>query len=467
MADTEKLLQEGIAAAKAGKRDAARTALMQVVEVDERNERAWLWLAGVVDDPADQRVCLENVLDLNPENTQAKKGLAWLNEKYPAPAEEPPAPPEVPAATQPTVVLDKAPAATQPTIVLDKEAPAPAETGPTRQLSYDGKTPVVTRPKDPVPEQPPPAPPAPPEPPPSPCPYCGAPTSLQQGRCPKCHRDLTARGDVPERRSIATTILAILWMLSGIPTVLGGILYIGAAIYLSLAIRSDTASETFMTDPEMAEVFALLDLGATVGVVLGGIILVFGVLYIMIGRGFLKRRPWAYVTHCVLLVLNSLVAVPLLLFSLVVPAVFSGMSAQSGETELAGAFLGQMVATLVCGVVPLVLYVVLTFKSYRDFYGPKVRLVPEVEANDDVDLYNVGVAFKDRGMWYMAAKAWEGAAKLRPRDANYRHALGLAYAQLKQFDRAIPTLQEAVAIAPDDTRIQESLALVEKQAIRK
>jgi tetratricopeptide (TPR) repeat protein len=96
-----------------------------------------------------------------------------------------------------------------------------------------------------------------------------------------------------------------------------------------------------------------------------------------------------------------------------------------------------------------------------------VRLIPEIEANEDADLYNAGVAFKNRGMWYMAMKAWEGAAMKRPRDTNYRHALGLAYAQLNQFDQAIATLREALAITPNDIKIQESLSLVEKQAARK
>ena len=58
------LLQQGIVAARAGKREEARALLMQVVEDDERNEQGWLWLAGVVDDPEDVRTCLQNVLDL-------------------------------------------------------------------------------------------------------------------------------------------------------------------------------------------------------------------------------------------------------------------------------------------------------------------------------------------------------------------------------------------------------------------
>jgi len=72
------LLSQGIAAAKAGQREQARDLLMQAIELDERNEKAWLWLSGVVDTTEDRCVCLENVLALNPDNTWARRGLERL-----------------------------------------------------------------------------------------------------------------------------------------------------------------------------------------------------------------------------------------------------------------------------------------------------------------------------------------------------------------------------------------------------
>src|SRR5262252_2985197 len=86
------LLEQGIAAAQAGRREEARALLIQAVEADERSEQAWLWLAGLVDDPGDMRTCLENVLDLNPGNVKAREGLEWIEKRYgprvaPTPAE--------------------------------------------------------------------------------------------------------------------------------------------------------------------------------------------------------------------------------------------------------------------------------------------------------------------------------------------------------------------------------------------
>ncbi|HDD25451.1 MAG TPA: tetratricopeptide repeat protein [Chloroflexi bacterium] len=68
-------LRQGIAAARAGQQAQAREMLMQVIEIDEENLLAWLWLSGVVDSLEDQEVCLENVLTLQPDHEMARRGL--------------------------------------------------------------------------------------------------------------------------------------------------------------------------------------------------------------------------------------------------------------------------------------------------------------------------------------------------------------------------------------------------------
>jgi tetratricopeptide (TPR) repeat protein len=80
---TDILLKQGIAAARTGRKAEARDKLLLVVEMDDRNEQAWLWLSGVVESDSDRRVCLENVLALNPNSTAAQKGLRWLDEHAP------------------------------------------------------------------------------------------------------------------------------------------------------------------------------------------------------------------------------------------------------------------------------------------------------------------------------------------------------------------------------------------------
>ena len=71
-------LEAGITAVKSGNLIQGRDLLEAVLEVDERNESAWLWLSGAVETAEERQICLENVLAINPQNALAQKGLAKL-----------------------------------------------------------------------------------------------------------------------------------------------------------------------------------------------------------------------------------------------------------------------------------------------------------------------------------------------------------------------------------------------------
>lgn len=77
----ESLLQKGIEAARAGDRKRAYDIFVHVIELDQRNEQAWLWLSSVADSRADKEVCLENVLLINPDSTYAAMGLKHLRQQ--------------------------------------------------------------------------------------------------------------------------------------------------------------------------------------------------------------------------------------------------------------------------------------------------------------------------------------------------------------------------------------------------
>jgi tetratricopeptide (TPR) repeat protein len=105
------LLNEGIVAAKSGQTARARDLLMQVVEADESNESAWLWLSGVVESLEDRQVCLENVLALNPDSVAAQKGLAWIDQQR---------------ASQESSPEEASPVQTPPPSTSEIDAPSPA-----------------------------------------------------------------------------------------------------------------------------------------------------------------------------------------------------------------------------------------------------------------------------------------------------------------------------------------------------
>src|SRR5690606_32794394 len=75
------LLRRGIDAAREGRKNEARELFEQVVELDEKNEKGWFWLASVVDTDEERRICLSNVLHINPNNERAKRAMDALQEK--------------------------------------------------------------------------------------------------------------------------------------------------------------------------------------------------------------------------------------------------------------------------------------------------------------------------------------------------------------------------------------------------
>jgi len=161
-------LREGVAAAKEGRRERARERLMRVIEVNDRSEQAWLWLSGVVDSPEDRRICLENVLTLNPDNAQARVGMRWLEELE---EREPPAPQK--EARRGTEGAPRA-----------EQAPAPgAWQEPELCLTPDC------------------------------CVYCARPVQEGQARCPHCGGRLLTQRFKREERSATGSLLHIYWVL--------------------------------------------------------------------------------------------------------------------------------------------------------------------------------------------------------------------------------------------------------------
>jgi hypothetical protein len=79
--EIQKSLDEGIAALRAGRKDEARSKLMQVIKADERNEYAWFYLSEAVDNDEDRQICLENVLTINPAHERAETELKALEAK--------------------------------------------------------------------------------------------------------------------------------------------------------------------------------------------------------------------------------------------------------------------------------------------------------------------------------------------------------------------------------------------------
>ena len=76
------LLRRGIDAVRAGDRLRAYRVLSYVVRAKPRSERAWLWLSGAVENDEERLLCMEKVLEINPNNRVAKYGKELLLQRY-------------------------------------------------------------------------------------------------------------------------------------------------------------------------------------------------------------------------------------------------------------------------------------------------------------------------------------------------------------------------------------------------
>ncbi len=85
------LLQQGIAAAKAGRKSDAQRLLVEAANSPADAESAWLWLSGVVEQDAQRLFCLDNALRINPNNEPARHGADVLRMRgiFPAPLDPP------------------------------------------------------------------------------------------------------------------------------------------------------------------------------------------------------------------------------------------------------------------------------------------------------------------------------------------------------------------------------------------
>ena len=81
--NAQQLLQQGIAMARAGHKEQARQALMQVIRIDPQSLTAWLWLADVVESQKQRRDCLERAVHLAPHNQAIRQALLQLQSPAP------------------------------------------------------------------------------------------------------------------------------------------------------------------------------------------------------------------------------------------------------------------------------------------------------------------------------------------------------------------------------------------------
>ncbi len=400
----DRLLVDGIAAAKKGENDRAHELLLAVIEVDEENEQAWLWLSGVVDSDKDRQICLENVLLINPDSAAAKRGLERLGyTEGPArnlTAAEPQPDKNDQAILNSTVL--KTDHSTETRQQQDQISYIPFVSFRSESAFDD----VWERNSDI-------------------CEYCAAEIGDGDRRCPKCgHKLFSSHYRYPQ----ASSDLTIFWVL------LLGV----AQLSLILIMLNLLLSKSLLATVWHGLMLIVL------------IILVVGVFF---------RQFWAYIASLAFLIF----AVATNILDLVIgPTVNDvvGRAIESGFFQsLSDRTYIYILGPLEDLLVPLrALAVILAlffgiFRVGPDFERVKVRQIARVDRglDDATQLYAAGYEYTRQKKWANAILQFQKAVALAPTQFYYQRALGQAYAQLGYYQRSLDVLESAhrMTVNPD------------------
>ncbi|GAB4548576.1 MAG: hypothetical protein Kow0063_43520 [Anaerolineae bacterium] len=438
MGDT---LREGVTAARAGQRERARDLLMQVVERDEENVQAWLWLSSVVDSLDERETCLEKVLDLDPGNDAARKGLAWVRQQRKAsPATsgkpEPPSPPS-----------DEMPA----------RRPTPTRT-PVSAAAAVLREDFARRQPRPKPE---------PEPPPLPprdefedeylCPYCAAQTAPDDRQCPTCRKELWIKSRRREERSS--------WLWIALTLQAASIIWPAFILLVALFYAADQAGlDNFFklvpvylglpADLPAEVVEAALEALPRIYILPVVLAMLFS-LAIMAGL-YLRWKPAFY-----LYLANALV---------VLGSAVAGIGIGLGLPADKG--IVSQRAGLMCGggsVILGLLLVMLVIQISDDFAYKKKRILlrPDRDATNGPALLDSGLRYARQGMWALAAIHLRRAVSYMPHQIDPYLALTVAYLNLKRYHLADSALQEARRINPHHPQVEHLAGVLDNHRAAK
>ena len=415
-------LRAGIAAAKAGERDKARDLLMEALRADEENEMAWLWLSGVVQTAEEQRICLENVLTLNPDNQAAQRGLTQLPVR---PGNDPNTAPPDSGMEEKVMRREYTPISPAAAILYPerqsqevrwREPVVPQRAAQAEYRSTSTYDDVWSRDE-------------------TICAYCAHPVGPDDAHCPGCKRNLISKKFVyaePTSSMHVYWVLLVgmgqLFLLEGIINIIVGQNYLAAAGYALLLV-----------------------------------------IFWGLALGVYFRQSWAHISSIVALVLvlfafllNALIEVDLAALGLAalnssirdfVSPLIGGLLDFLGTFEVATAVLG-----LFYGI----------FKAGPDFERVESQLIAAVTKGrrTAADYHTIARKLAQKGMWAGAALHWQRAAAQEPGQVAYQKQLGMAYARLGFYQRSLDVLQSAhhlSSYAPMKATLEKQIQFVQEK----
>jgi tetratricopeptide (TPR) repeat protein len=405
-------LSNGIAAAKAGKRAEARELLLRVVDADENNIQAWLWLSGVVTTLEDREVCLQNVLALDPINEAAQRGLAKVRAEIEAT-------PEI-----------------EPESALRH---VEVEAAPETKVTFDFSD---TELADPLL-----------------CVYCAHLTREEDRQCPHCKRDLVIRFYEREQPrwiwtgwmvSIAEAIFMVggLLVLIGIlASALSAVNYSGQGADITQLLLMYVGQSHTVPVQAQTSVLTILPREQVF------LRLIYIVLVIIVAFGLLTRKRFFYILYVGTVAIEA----ALLYLSVSINRVFvSGGAASSPLEGILQVALNEALGmfVLLSGVLFglfLLIKVVLAFAMNDDFDTRTERLwcVIDKTVRDPNGAFIRAKTYMKREMWTLAALYLQRAVSLQPSTVDYYLALAESYAHLGRYQQSLALLDDAGQLQPD------------------
>ncbi|MCP5095732.1 MAG: hypothetical protein GY943_09285 [Chloroflexi bacterium] len=405
-------LNAGIAALKAGNREDARKLLMQVLDVDNRHEKAWLLLSGAVTSKHERQICLENVLAINPANQIARKGLIKLGvdpELKQKGSEsaldlfddggDTAVPP--PSSDNTTVRREYKPLSPAASIlyperqVKEWEWNDPTTTQTTNEIGYISNSnydDIWAQDTDI-------------------CAYCATPLDSDNKRCPNCRRNLITK---QFRHPKPSTSLHTYWVL------LAGLANIS-----------------------LLQLIYNIIVGNMLTAVWNGILIA---IFSILAVGVYFRQSWAFILSLLLLI--SILISSIVQFLL--PPLMLGQLLPTLDPTITR-FLGGMVNRFSTGLKGFQLLAV----AMALFYG-FVRVAPDFDRlekrlaayassriSDAGEHHSLAKQAAKVGMWATAVLHWQRAAANAPAQLTYQQHLANAYVKLGFYQRGLDILQMA------------------------
>jgi tetratricopeptide (TPR) repeat protein len=400
-------LDQGLAAAASGDRVFARQQLQRVIEADDHNLQAWQALSEIAATLEDREVCLENVLALNSNNSQAREQLDLVRAQ----------------------IADVSEAE-----VKEVFSPMGLSASLSQPIRIDFADDHLDDPLL--------------------CVYCGHLTQEHDLRCPKCqrgqyqsfykheHARWIVLGWIINIVDMFYTIGVLGVLLFFISTALSATKLVGQGDLGQLLLLYSGQATTLSPQAQAAVLTALprdfvyFRLG-------------YSLFMLIVAFGLLTRRR---VFHLLFIASVAAATAAVFLnynFSNTILAAGDASAATPFERILSVAiFEASNVSTVIIGAIAVVLLMirlVVLFLVTDDFEKITERLWNQIDrsANNSRTAFVRAKAYMQREMWTLAARYLQQAVTLDSTTSDYFLALAESYAHLERYPRALDMLDQA------------------------